>query len=113
MMVCWAAKVTVLTPTDDGAVTAKLLNVFAPVTVRDPATVEVNETLLNVNPPEAIPDVEPVNLIWLVPALNVRLVIVPALNAPADPAIQVMVDAFKLIVLAVDTLETKLVHVTA
>jgi hypothetical protein len=37
--------VTVVTPADDGAVTEKLLNVFAPVIVFVLAVVDVKETL--------------------------------------------------------------------
>ena len=45
LMVCWALKVTVVTPADDDPVTARLLNVFAPVIVRVPALVFVKERL--------------------------------------------------------------------
>jgi hypothetical protein len=45
LMVCWAAKVIVLTPADAGPVKDKLLNVFAPVIVRGPAVVDVNAAL--------------------------------------------------------------------
>lgn len=44
LMVCWESKVTVVTPAVDEAVTAKLLNVFAPVMLLVAAVVEVNAT---------------------------------------------------------------------
>jgi hypothetical protein len=45
LIVCRELKVTVITPADAGAVTAKLLNVFGPAITRLPAVVEVNATL--------------------------------------------------------------------
>ena len=48
-----------------------------------------------------MPDVEPVKLIWLVPALNVRLVIVPKFNATLLGNEMLTVEPFRLIVRAV------------
>jgi len=45
LMVCWAAKVTAVTPAADGAVTARLLYVLTPTIVFVPAVVDVNATL--------------------------------------------------------------------
>lgn len=74
LMVCWESKVTVVTPAEDGAVTDRLLKVFAPLMLLVTVVVPVNATLLNVTPPAKIPSVDavPVKLIWLVPALKVR-----------------------------------------
>ena len=47
-----------------------------------------------------MPDVVPDRLIWLVPALKVRLVVVAALSAVAALTDIVTVEAFKLTVLA-------------
>jgi hypothetical protein len=82
LMVCWALKVTVVTPANDDPVTVRLLKVFAPVTVRNPASVEVNETLLKVKPVAAteIEDVDAVKLSCEPPALKVKLVVVSAVN---------------------------------
>jgi hypothetical protein len=65
---------TFITPADDGAVTAKLLNVLLPVTGLRLPWLEVKATLRNVKPGEVMPDVEPDRLICDVPALNVRFV---------------------------------------
>ena len=60
-------------PADDLPLKASVLNVFAPVMVIAVAAALVKLTLLNVRPLEAMPDVAPDKLIWLVPTLNVRL----------------------------------------
>ena len=45
LMVCWAAKLIVVKPAEDGAVTAKLLNVFVPVIDCEEPAEFVNEKL--------------------------------------------------------------------
>jgi hypothetical protein len=65
-----------LNPTDpeaEGAVSVKLLKVFSPVIVfvGTVAVLEVNDTLLNVNPPPEKDAVALERLIWEVPALSV------------------------------------------
>jgi hypothetical protein len=100
-MVCWAAKVRVTTPADAGPATDRLLNVFAPDIARLPAAVEVNETLLKVNPGDVeIPDgpLLPVIRIVEVPALKVRLVCDKAV-IPVKVDVAVTVLAFKFNVL--------------
>ena len=52
--------------------------------------------MLNVSPPEEIPDVAADKFIWLVPALNVRLVIVLALIASDDEKEVVTVEEFRV-----------------
>ena len=100
VVIVWLAlNVTGVMPTVVRPANDSVLNVFAPVIVMAVAAALVKLTLLNVRPPEAMPDVVPVRLIWLVPALKVRLVIVPALNAELDASEIVAVEAFKLIVL--------------
>ena len=96
LMVCWESKVTVVTPAVDGAVTEKLLNVFEPLTIRDPATVEVNEMLLNVKLAPAIPEIA---------ALLPTKVEVPALRVIP---VEVKLKAFAAAIVAVMVLEPRL-----
>jgi len=60
-----------------------------------------------------MPDVVPERFIWLVFALNVRLVVVLKFNAAVLKKEQVIVDPFKLIVLVFVLLEINCVQETA
>jgi hypothetical protein len=115
-LIVWReSKVRVATPAEAGAVTARLLNVFAPDIARLPAAVEVNETLLKVNPGDAaIPDgpLLPVIRIVEVPALKVRLVCDKA-AIPVKVDVAVTVLAFKFNVLTLLPLRVNKTTVSA
>ena len=72
MMVFADAKETLVTPATLGAVTPKLLNVFAPVIARVRAVVLVKAMLLKVSPTPAKVVLGPLTTIFEVPALNVK-----------------------------------------
>lgn len=92
MMVCWESKVTMLTPAEAGPVTAKLLNVFALVTLRVPVPVPAKVKLLYVNPAPANV-FDPFTTIVDVPAFNVKPVLVTFHGAPEIPEPTLIVDA--------------------
>jgi hypothetical protein len=101
-MVCWDSMATAATPAEAGPVTARLLNLFAPPINRVPAAVDENKKFQNVNPANPTPIVAPVpeQTNCDVPALKVRLVNIE--HSTALPlAVQVMVELFKFITLAV------------
>ena len=114
LMVWRDSKVTVTTPADAGPVMARLLNVFAPPINRVPAAVDENKKFQNVNPANPTPIVAlvPEQTNCDVPALKVRLVNI--VHSTALPlAVQVMVELFKFITLAVLDAKFIAVQVTA
>ena len=91
VLMVWLALIeTEVMPTDVRLANNSVLNVFTPVMALVP-TVFVKLTLLNVNPPQTMPASEPERLIWLVPALKVKLATLIALNDDKDIALSVTV----------------------
>jgi hypothetical protein len=114
LMVCWESTERTATPADAGPVTARLLNLFAPTINRVPAAVDENKKFQNVNPacPTEIVALVPEQTNCDVPALKVRLVNIE--HSTALPlAVQVMVELFKFITLAVLDAKFIAVQVTA